>query len=186
MAHIQVIVGSTRPGRVGRKIANWYINDLDIPAGSTVEIVDLADIELPLLDEVMPAMYGQYANEHTKKWAETIDKADGYVWITPEYNHAPSAALLNAISYLKNEWSFKPVGFAGYGTMGGTRAIEDLVSVSSELSMVPLRERVSILEPWVSVSEDGAVSADYVKGDKNGQIASLVKWAEGTKSLRQS
>lgn len=184
MAHIQVIVGSTRPGRVGRKIADWYVKDLKLPADATVEIVDLADINLPLLDEAMPAMYGQYTNDHTKKWAELIGRADGYVWITPEYNHAPSAALLNAISYLKNEWSFKPVAFTGYGTMGGTRAIEDLVSVSSELSMIPLRKRVSILEPWVSVSEDGEVSADYVKGDKNGQIASLVKWVEGVKSLR--
>lgn len=184
MAHIQVIVGSTRPGRVGRKIANWHVNDLEIPAGTTLEIVDLADAKLPFLDEAMPAMYGQYSEDHTKTWSEIIAKADGYIWVTPEYNHAPSPALLNAISYLKKEWAYKPVAFVGYGTMGGTRAIEDLVSVSSELSMVPLRERVSILEPWVSVSEDGTVSADYVKGDKNGQIAELVKWAEATKSLR--
>lgn len=184
MAHIQVIVGSTRPGRVGRKIADWYINDLEIPAGTTIEIVDLVDAKLPLLDEAMPAMYGQYSEDHTKSWSKTIAKADGYIWVTPEYNHAPSPALLNAISYLKKEWAYKPVAFVSYGTMGGARAIEDLVSVSSELSMVPLRERVSILEPWVSVSEDGTVSADYVKGDKNGQIAELVKWAEATKSLR--
>jgi NAD(P)H-dependent FMN reductase len=184
MAHIQIIVGSTRPGRVGRKIADWYVKDLTLPADTTVEIVDLADINLPLLDEALPAMYGQYANDHTKNWAEIIGKADGYVWLTPEYNHTPAAALLNAISYLKNEWAYKPVAFAGYGGMGGTRAIEVLVSVSSELSMVALRERISILEPWASVSEDGVVSSDYVKGDKDGQIAELVKWANATKSLR--
>jgi NAD(P)H-dependent FMN reductase len=185
MAHIQVIVGSTRPGRVGRKIADWYVGSLELPAGTTVEIVDLAEVALPFLDEVMPAMYGQYANDHTKKWAATIAKADGYVFVTPEYNHAPSPALLNAISYLKAEWAYKPVAFVGYGTVGAARAIEHLVSVASELSMVPLRERVWVNEPWATVNEAGDVDTDAVKGgDPTGQIAELVKWADATKSLR--
>lgn len=184
MAHIQVIVGSTRPGRVGRKIADWYVGALELPAGSTVEIVDLADFNLPLLDESMPAMYGQYANEHTKKLADLIGKADGYVWVTPEYNHAPSPALLNAISYLSSEWSYKPVAFVGYGSLGGARAVQTLVGVASELNMVAVRDRVSVLEPWSSVSEAGEILAEYAKGDKNAQIASVVKWADATKVLR--
>lgn len=185
MAHIQVIVGSTRPGRVGRKIADWYIESLEVPAGTTIEVVDLAEVNLPFLDEAMPAMYGQYANDHTKKWAEVISKADGYVFVTPEYNHAPSPALLNAISYLKAEWAYKPVAFVGYGTVGAARAIEHLVSVASELSMVPLRERVWVNEPWANVSESGDVNTDAVKGgDPTGQVAELVKWADATKVLR--
>ena len=184
MAHIQVIVGSTRPGRVGRKIADWYVKDLELPQGSTVEIVDLADVNLPFLDEAMPAMYGHYANEHTKKWAETISKADGFVWVTAEYNHAPPAPLLNALSYLNAEWKYKPVAFVGYGTMGGTRAIQTLVGSASELNMVAVRDRVSVMEPWSGVTEDGEVLPEYVKGDKNAQFAHLVTWAEGTKSLR--
>ncbi len=184
MAKIKVIVGSTRPGRVGRKIADWYLNNLEVPAGSTVEIVDLADINLPLLDEAMPAMYGQYANDHTKKWAEIIGDADGFVFVTPEYNHAPSPSLLNAISYLSAEWKYKPVAFVGYGSLGGTRAIQVLVGSASELNMVAIRDRVSILEPWASVAEDGSISADFVKGDKNAQINSLITWADATKSLR--
>jgi NAD(P)H-dependent FMN reductase len=185
MAHIQIIVGSTRPGRVGRKIADWYAEGLKLPAGSTVEIVDLAEVNLPFLDEAMPAMYGQYANDHTKKWAETISKADGYVFVTPEYNHAPSPALLNAISFLKAEWAYKPVAFVGYGTVGAARAIEHLVSVASELQMVPLRERVWVNEPWANVSEAGDVNTDGVKGgDPAGQSAELVKWADATKVLR--
>lgn len=184
MAKIKVIVGSTRPGRVGRKIADWYVQDLELPAGSTVEIVDLADVNLPFLDEAMPAMYGQYANDHTKKWAEVIGDADGFVWVTPEYNHAPSAPLLNAISYLNAEWKYKPVAFVGYGTLGGTRAVQVLVGTASELNMVAVRERVAVIEPWSGVSEAGEVLPEYVKGDKNAQFASLVKWAEGTKSLR--
>lgn len=184
MAHIQVIVGSTRPGRVGRKIADWYVDGLEVPAGSTIEVVDLADVNLPFLDEAMPAMYGQYANEHTKEWAATIAKADGYVFVTPEYNHAPSPALLNAISYLSAEWKFKPVAFVGYGTLGATRAVQTLVGSASELNMIPVRDRVAVLEPWASVSDAGEVTEDFVKGDKNAQIAAVVNWAEGTKSLR--
>lgn len=184
MAHIQVIVGSTRPGRVGRKIADWYIDGLKVPAGTTVEVVDLAEENLPFLDEVMPAMYGQYEKDHTKAWAEKIGKADGYVWVTPEYNHAPSPALLNAISYLNNEWKFKPVAFVGYGTLGATRAIQTLVGAASELNMVPVRERVAVLEPWASVNEAGEITADFIKGDKDAQIEKLVTWAEGTKGLR--
>ncbi|MFO0882131.1 MAG: NAD(P)H-dependent oxidoreductase [Candidatus Saccharimonadales bacterium] len=185
MAHIQVIVGSTRPGRVGRKIADWYVDGLTLPAGSTIEVIDLAEENLPFLDEAMPAMYGQYANDHTKAWAEKIAKADGFVWVTPEYNHAPSPALLNAISFLKAEWAYKPVAFVGYGTVGAARAIEHLVSVASELSMVPLRERVWVNEPWANVSEAGDVNTDAVKGgDSTGQVAELVKWADATKVLR--
>lgn len=184
MAHIQVIVGSTRPGRVGRKIADWYVKDLELPQGSTVEIIDLAEVNLPFLDEAMPAAYGQYANEHTKKWAEIVGKADGFVWVTPEYNHAPSAPLLNALGYLNAEWKYKPVAFVGYGTMGGTRAIQVLVGSASELNMIPVRDRVSIMEPWAGVTEDGNVLPDFVKGDKNAQFASLVNWADNTKSLR--
>lgn len=182
MAHIQIIVGSTRPGRAGRKVADWYKNELKIPAGSTVEIVDLLDVNLPLLDEAMPAMYGQYANEHTIEWSKLISKADGYVWVAPEYNHAPSPALLNAIDYLQKEWAYKPVAFVGYGGVGAARAIEDLVSVASQLRMVPLSERVWINEPWANVSEDGHVTDP--KGDPSGQLAELVRWAEATKSLR--
>lgn len=182
MAHIQIIVGSTRPNRAGRKVADWYKNELKVPAGSTVEIVDLLDVNLPLLDEAMPAMYGQYANDHTKKWSEIVNKADGFVWVTPEYNHAPSPALLNAIDYLQQEWAYKPVAFVGYGGVGASRAIEDLVSVASQLKMVPLSERVWINEPWVNVSETGEVSNP--NGDPTGQLTELIKWADATKSLR--
>jgi len=182
MAHIQVIVGSTRPGRVGRKIADWYLANLELPAGSTVELIDLADVNLPLLDEAYPASMGQYQNDHTKKWAEIIGKADGYVWITPEYNHAPAPALLNAIDYLKAEWKYKPVAFVGYGTVGAARAIEHLVSVASELEMVPLRARVWVNEPWVNVSEAGEVTNP--NGSPTDQVAELVKWADATKVLR--
>ena len=182
MAHIQLIIGSTRPGRVGKKIADWYQGKLTLPADTTLEVIDLQDVNLPFLDEAMPASMDQYQNDHTKKFAETITKADAYIWITPEYNHAPSPALLNAISFLKKEWQYKPVAFVGYGVVGAARAIEHLVAVASELQMVPLRERVWVNEPWANVTEAGEVT-DF-RGEPTGQVEELVKWANATKSMR--
>jgi NAD(P)H-dependent FMN reductase len=184
MAHIQVIVGSTRPGRVGNKVAEWFLAQADVPAGSTVEVIDLLDVDLPMLDEAMPAMYGQYANDHTKKWSAQISKADAYVWVTPEYNHAPSPALLNAINYLKQEWSYKPVAFVGYGGMGATRAIEHLVGVASELSMFALNPRYHVLDVWAAFNEDGSAKPELVRGDATKVLAEVAKVADATKSLR--
>jgi NAD(P)H-dependent FMN reductase len=155
----------------------------DIP-GNTYEIVDLKDVDLPLLDEPEPASSGNYTVTHTKQWSELIKKGDAYVWVTPEYNHSTSPALLDAIDYLFNEWSYKPVAFVGYGGMGGTRAIHSLVPVAAELRMVPLRDRVHILDPWTSVSEDGAVDPSFVRGKPENVIAELVKVTEPLKPLR--
>lgn len=184
MAHIQVIVGSTRPGRVGRKVADWFLAQAQIPAGSTIEIVDLADINLPLLDEPMSAMMNQYSKDHTKEWAKIVSKADGYVWVTPEYNHSTSAALKNAIDYLYKEWTYKPVAFVGYGGMGATRAIEHLVNVASELSMFPLKSRYHVLDVWSAFNENGSIKPELIRGDASAVLSEVVKVAVATKSLR--
>lgn len=184
MAHIQVIVGSTRPSRSGRKIADWFKKQAKVPAGTTVEIIDLADVNLPLLDEPVSAMMNQYSKDHTKKWADIVGKADGYVWVTPEYNHSTSAALKNAIDYLYKEWTYKPVAFVGYGGMGATRAIEHLVNVASELSMFPLKPRYHVLDVWSAINEDGSVKPELIRGDASAVLVEVAKVAEATKSLR--
>ena len=116
--------------------------------------------------------------------SKTISKADGYIWITPEYNHSTSAALKNAIDYLYFEWGYKPVGLVGYGTLGGGRAIEHLVGIASQLNMVAVGKRVSIMAPWASVGEDGQVDPSAVIGDPKKLVAEVAKWADATKSLR--
>jgi NAD(P)H-dependent FMN reductase len=184
MAHIQVIVGSTRPGRSGRKIADWFLQQAQVPAGTTVELIDLADINLPLLDEPMSAMMNQYSKDHTKEWSNIISKADGYVFVTPEYNHGVSGALKNAIDYLYHEWGYKPVAFVGYGGMGATRAIESLVVTSSELKMFPLKSRVHVIDVWSAVDADGNVDPALVRGDATELLKEVVTVAEATKSLR--
>ncbi|MCU0667069.1 MAG: NAD(P)H-dependent oxidoreductase [Patescibacteria group bacterium] len=184
MAHIQVIVGSTRPGRVGRTVADWFLANAKVPAGSTAELVDLKDINLPLLDEPISAMNDKYSKDHTKEWSKTVSKADGFVWVTPEYNHGTSAALKNAIDYLYKEWTYKPVAFVGYGGMGGTRAIESLVVTASELSMFPLKSRYHVLDVWSAINEDGSIKPENIRGNATNLLAEVAKVADATKSLR--
>jgi len=121
---IAVIVGSIRPGSVGGKVAQWYINQAKDVEGIDLDIIDLNDENLPFLDEPMPPAMNQYTHEHTKKWSAKIAGYDGYVWVSAEYNHSIPAALKNAIDYLFHEWVNKPVTLVSYGSMGGVRAAE--------------------------------------------------------------
>src|SRR3546814_19357959 len=109
---IAIIVGSTRPGRLGAAVAEWVNQVASRRTDAEFEIVDIADFALPLLDEPLPASMGQYANEHTKVWAAKIAPFDGFVFVAPEYNHGISGALKNAIDYLSGEWHNKEIGRA--------------------------------------------------------------------------
>ncbi len=182
--HIQIIIGSTRPGRLAEPLADWFIKNAQKNTKASFELIDLADFELPLLDEPTPAGSKKYTKEHTKKWSETISRADAFVLVTPEYNHGTSAALKNALDYLYFEWKYKPVSFLGYGGFGGTRAIEQLIGNCVELDMFPLRESVHINEPWSAISQSGEVDERFVKGSVEASVKSLVAVAEATKSLR--
>ena len=140
---IAVIVGSTRPGRNGEQVARWVLEHARQRTDATYELVDLAEVDLPLLDEAMPPAMGQYAHEHTRAWATTIAGFDGFVIVTPEYNHSVPAALKNALDYLHAEWSNKAVGFVSYGSAGGVRAVEHLRGIAGELQMADVRAQVS-------------------------------------------
>jgi NAD(P)H-dependent FMN reductase len=181
---IGIIIGSTRPGRSGKAVAEWYkqqVNDID---DIEFDLIDLAEYDLPLLDEAYPASMGQYQNSHTKEWANIIAGYDGYVWVTAEYNHAPPASLLNAISYLFKEWNKKPVAFVGYGNMAGARAIEHLRAVAGELDMVDTRTAVGIRNPWAMRDEKGNIRHELVFGDPAAQAEQLKWWAALLKNAR--
>ncbi|MFI5891141.1 NADPH-dependent FMN reductase [Actinoplanes sp. NPDC051513] len=144
MTKIAVIVGSVRPGRYGRRVADWVLAQA-VPRGDAdFEIVDLADYPLPHLDEPIPASGGQYANEHTKAWSQAIDGFDGFVFVTPEYNHSTSGVLKNAIDYLYAEWNNKAAGFVSYGVVGGARAVEHLRLIAAELQLATVRSQVAL------------------------------------------
>ena len=187
MVNIQIIIGSTRPGRLGLPIGKWLlqeINNLNLK-DAKFELVDLADYNLPLLDESnLPAMQ-KYENDHTKKWSDKISEADGFIILTPEYNHAVPAALKNSIDYLFMEWKYKPMAFVSYGAVGGVRAIEQLVNAAVGVNAFPLRDQLHIYEPWAAFNEDGTINKENIKGDIQTVVENVLKVANGTKGLRQ-
>ena len=144
MTRIGIILGSTRPGRNGEQVARWVLDQASRRTDATFELIDLLDYPLPHLDEPLPPSMGQYQNRHTQEWAAKIGSYDGFVIVTPEYNHGTSGVLKNAIDYLFAEWNNKAVGFVAYGAVGGARAIEHLRLVAGELKMADVRTGVAL------------------------------------------
>src|SRR5206468_12600854 len=126
MLRIAIIIGSTRPGRKGKAVAKWVYESAQKHSDAEIELVDIKDFDLPLLDEPVSPIMGQYIHQHTKTWSEKIASFDAYVFVTPEYNHGTSGALKNAIDFLYHEWTNKAAGFIGYGGTAGARAAEHL------------------------------------------------------------
>ena len=144
MTRIGVILGSTRPGRRGEQVARWVMEQASRRSDAEFELVDLIDYPLPHLDEPLPPSMGQYQNAHTQDWAATIGRFDGFVFVTPEYNHSTSGVLKNAIDYLYAEWNNKAMGVVSYGAAGGTRAAEHLRLIAGELSLADVRTNVAL------------------------------------------
>lgn len=142
MLKIGIILGSTRPGRNGKAVAEWVLENANKRGYAQYELVDVQDYNLPLLDEAMPAAYGQYEKAHTKKWAEKIAELDGFVFVAAEYNHAMAGALKNAIDFIYGEWNNKAAGIVSYGSAGGARAAENLRLVLGELQIADVRQQV--------------------------------------------
>jgi NAD(P)H-dependent FMN reductase len=142
MLKIAIIVGSTRPGRKADAVAGWVHRIAAGRGDADYEVVDVAEFDLPLLDEPVPPSMGQYSKDHTKRWSAKIAPFDGFVFVTPEYNHGTSGALKNAIDFLYAEWNDKAAGFVSYGSAGGTRAVESLRLVMGELQVADVRVQV--------------------------------------------
>src|SRR3954469_19063039 len=145
MPVLQVFLVSTRPGRVGVPIAEWFRDHAARGGTFEVELVDLADVGLPLFDEPTHPRLRQYANEHTKAWSALVARADAFVFVTPEYNHGSPPSLVNALDYLVHEWAYKPAGFVSYGgAAGGARSVQMTKGIVVALKMMPLPESVLI------------------------------------------
>ncbi|MBX4210922.1 NAD(P)H-dependent oxidoreductase [Candidatus Parcubacteria bacterium] len=186
MLKIKIIVGSARPNRFSIQPANWIYSLAQERKDIEVELVDLEKINLPFLDEPKPPSRGNYEKEHTKKWAAKIAEADGFIFVTPEYNHSFSPILKNAIDFVFAEWHFKPVAFVSHGTVGGSRAVEHLRTVAAEIKMYDLREQVMLIAPWTNLDEKGQYkfTEDQVKAG-NALLDSLIFWAEKMKPARE-
>lgn len=157
---IGIILGSTRPNRRGEAVARWALDQAGHRDDATFSLVDLHEFALPLLDELFPPSFGRYQHDHTRRWAQTIADFDGFVIVTPEYNHSAPAALTNALSYLFAEWNHKAVGFISYGGHGGVRAVEHLRAVAGELMMADVRAQVAL-----SIATDWENRRDFKPGD---------------------
>ncbi len=143
---IKVIIGSTRQTRFSEKPAQWIFEEAKKCEGAEMELLDLRDYPMPFFDDPTPPSMagGVYANETVKKWAEKINDGDAFIMVTPEYNHGYPAVLKNALDVLFPEWNRKPVGFVGYGSAMGVRAVEQLRLVVVELQMTPIRNAIHI------------------------------------------
>ena len=184
---LQVVIGSTRPGRVGKPVADWFTERAIKHGGFEVEVVDLAGVDLPVLDEPQHPRFGQYEHGHTKRWSAIISRADAFVFVVPEYNYGFNAATKNAIDYLHTEWRYKPIGFVSYGGVAaGTRAVQMLKQVVTALKMMPMFEAVNI--PFVAqlIGDDGALHANEVMEQAAvAMLDELARWTAALAPLRQ-
>jgi NAD(P)H-dependent FMN reductase len=159
--HLQIIIGSTRPGRRGDAVARWFHEAAIRHDRFDVELVDLLEVGLPLLDEPQPPGRGPYTRAHTERWSRIVSAGAAYVFVVPEYNHSYNAATKNALDYLKAEWRHKPIAFVSYGgSAAGARAVEALVPVVVALDMKPLAKAVHIPRIARMVTDDGTLRAD--------------------------
>lgn len=186
MTRIGVILGSTRPGRRGEVVARWVMEAARRRSDAEFDLIDLADHPMPHLDEPLPPSMGDYQNAHTHRWAATIAQYDGFIMVTPEYNHSTPGVLKNAIDYLYAEWNNKALGVVSYGAVGGARAAEHLRLIAGELQMADVRTNVAL-----SMFTDFVNFTDLVPGEHQElALATLmdevVAWSEALSSLRQA
>lgn len=185
MTKLGIIIGSTRPNRVGEAVGKWVYELASRRSDAELELVDVRDFDLPLLDEPIPPSLGKYSKDHTKRWAEKIASFDGFVFVTPEYNHGISGALKNAIDFIYAEWNDKAAGFVGYGSAGGVRAVEQLRLVMAEMQVATVRAQVML-----SLSDDFENFSVFEPRPMHEQTLDLVfdqvlAWAEALRTVRE-
>ncbi|AVO48923.1 NADPH-dependent FMN reductase [Melaminivora suipulveris] len=184
---LQVIVCSTRPGRVGLPVAQWFQQYAKEHAGFDVQLVDLADFGLPLYDEPKHPRMQQYQHAHTKRWSESVAAADAYVFVTPEYNYMPPPSLVNALDYVYNEWNYKPCGFVSYGGVsGGLRAVQMARLHTTTLKMMPMVESVAIPSVSNHVKHGAAFeSNELIDASAKTMLDEMLRWARALQPMRE-
>ncbi|MGA7297032.1 MAG: NAD(P)H-dependent oxidoreductase [Rhodanobacteraceae bacterium] len=183
---LHVVICSTRPGRVGPSVARWFDEFARQHGNFDVELVDLADFDLPVYDEPAHPALQDYKHEHTKRWSKSVDSADAYVFVMPEYNYNPTPALVNALDYVYREWNYKPCGIVSYGgASGGLRAAQAVKLQLTTLKLVPLMEGVMVPMVAKQVDDDGRFrSNELIDKSAHTLLGELQFWAEGLKAMR--
>jgi NAD(P)H-dependent FMN reductase len=185
MLRIGIILGSTRPGRIGEGVAKWVYSEARKRPDAEFELVDVKDYDLPLLDEPVPAgMSSNYTKPHTKKWSSKISSFDAFLFVTPEYNHGPSGALKNAIDFLYAEWNNKVAGFVGYGSVGGTRVVETLRLIMAELQVATVRTQLALSLRSDFENFKNLKPAPYHVKTLNKTIDEVISWGTAMRGVR--
>jgi NAD(P)H-dependent FMN reductase len=189
IANLKVIIGSTRPGRAGAAVAEWFHELAVQHGGFDTELVDLAAVGLPLLDEPEHPRHGRYVHEHTKRWSRIIAAGDAYAFVVPEYNHGYNAATKNALDYLADEWRNKPVGFVSYGGIAaGTRSVQMLIQVVTALGMIPAVTSVNIpLIQRMLTKPDRTFTPNRILEESGAaMLDELARWAADLEPVRRA
>jgi len=187
---LQILTVSTRLQRKGPAVAAWFLAQAQAyDAGFEIEAVDLAEQQLPVFDEPRHPRLKQYEHDHTKRWSEVVERADAFVFVTPEYNHSMPPSLVNALDFLVQEWAYKPVGFVSYGGVSaGTRSVEAAKMLVTSLKMMPMFETVSV--PFFTRHLDEATGR-FDPGEVHDKAAramldELSRWAHALVPLRRA
>jgi NAD(P)H-dependent FMN reductase len=187
MINLKIIIASTRPGRKGVILADWIYEKAKADPNFNIEMIDLAAINLPFMDEPHHPGLQQYTHQHTRDWSSKIADADAFVLVTPEYNHGYPATIKNAIDFLYHEWRHKPIGFVSYGGISaGTRSIQLLKPVLVSLDMVPLTAAVNVPFFTKFIEDDKFAATEDQNRMAAGLFAELKKWAESLSHLREA
>jgi len=183
---LQVVIVSTRQGRKGDVVARWFETRARAHGAFDIELVDLAEVNLPLFDEPEHPRLRKYQHDHTKRWSERVARADAFVFVTPEYNYSAPPSIVNALDYLVHEWAYKPLAFVSYGGVsGGTRSVQMIKLQATALRMMPIPEAVSLPFFAKMFGADGSFSPDETQERAAAAVLTeLKRWADALRLLR--
>ena len=182
---VLVMIGSTRPTRIGGAIGDWIAEQARQAGGWDVTVADLRAMDLPMMNEPKHPRLGEYEHSHTKQWSALVAQQDAFIIVMPEYNHSYTAPVKNALDYLSQEWQQKPVGLVSYGGVSaGLRATTTLKPVLAALRMVPLTDAVSIPSAGQHVQDGVFVATDSATSSATTMLKELRRWAVGLQPIR--
>jgi NAD(P)H-dependent FMN reductase len=183
---LNIIISTTRPGRLGPAVANWFEGFARQHSAFETVLVDLADFDLPVYDEPNHPRLKQYVHDHTRRWSASVDAADAYVFVTPEYNYHMPPALLNALDYVLHEWAYKPAGIVSYGgASGGMRSAQMLKLLLTSLKVMPIPDNVNVAAFRQFIGEDGIFRPnELLTGAARTMLDELSRWTEALLPMR--
>lgn len=183
---LNVIIASTRPGRVGPHIAKWFHEAAVAHGKFDPVLIDLAEFDLPVFDEPKHPRLRQYEKDHTKRWSESVSSADAFAFVSPEYDFFTPPSLVNAIAYLSAEWAYKPAGIVSYGGIsGGLRGAQTTRSLLTSVRVMPIPEGVPIPMFGQHIGEDDVFRpSEPIASGAKVMLDELHRWAEALKPMR--